>query len=222
MRVPSSTPAGMLTDSVRSRVTRPAPAQALQGSSMISPRPWQVGQVRSIEKKPWLARTRPWPPQVGQAARLGAGLGAGAGAGLAGDRGRHADRGVLAGKGLLQPDLEIVAQIGAALAAVGGARAAAPARIAEEGIEDVRHEVGEIRAAAAAAAILEGRMAEAVIGGALLAVLQDLIGLVQFLELGLGRRRRRDCGRDGIASRACGRRSSAPPRCAVLATPRIS
>ena len=44
MRVPSSTPAGTLTDRVRSRVTRPAPAQ--------------FGQVRSIEKKPCVARER--------------------------------------------------------------------------------------------------------------------------------------------------------------------
>ena len=33
---------------------------------MICPRPWQVGQVRSTEKKPWLARTRPEPWQVPQ------------------------------------------------------------------------------------------------------------------------------------------------------------
>ena len=33
---------------------------------MISPRPWQEGQVRSMVKKPWLARTLPAPPQVGQ------------------------------------------------------------------------------------------------------------------------------------------------------------
>ena len=33
---------------------------------MTSPRPWQVGQVRSMAKKPCCARTRPWPAQVGQ------------------------------------------------------------------------------------------------------------------------------------------------------------
>ena len=33
---------------------------------MISPRPWQEGQVRSMVKKPWLARTLPAPAQVGQ------------------------------------------------------------------------------------------------------------------------------------------------------------
>src|SRR3954447_8278249 len=66
IRVPSSTPAGMLTDKLRSRLTRPAPLQAEQGLSMVSPRPWQVGQVRSMAKKPCCARTRPWPPQVAQ------------------------------------------------------------------------------------------------------------------------------------------------------------
>ena len=33
---------------------------------MISPRPWQFGQVRSMVKKPWEARTLPKPAQVGQ------------------------------------------------------------------------------------------------------------------------------------------------------------
>ena len=67
MRVPSSMPAGMLTESVRVSLTRPAPAHFVQGSDTTSPRPWQVGQVRSMWKKPpWLARTRPAPPQVGQ------------------------------------------------------------------------------------------------------------------------------------------------------------
>ena len=58
----------MFTDSVRSFTTRPEPVQASQGSLMISPRPWQPGQVRSMVKKPWVARTLPWPAQVGQAA----------------------------------------------------------------------------------------------------------------------------------------------------------
>ena len=41
MRVPSSTPWGMLTESWRSLVTRPAPLQAVQGSSIFWPLPWQ-------------------------------------------------------------------------------------------------------------------------------------------------------------------------------------
>src|SRR5436190_1528410 len=65
MRVPSSTPAGILIDSVRSRVTLPAPPQAEQGSEITWPRPWQLGQVRSTVKKPWLDLTAPIPPQVG-------------------------------------------------------------------------------------------------------------------------------------------------------------
>src|SRR4029079_15667084 len=74
MRVPSSTPAGMLTDSVRSFWTRPEPEQSLHGSSIVSPRPWQAGHVRAIVKKPWLARTFPTPPHVAQMWALVPGL----------------------------------------------------------------------------------------------------------------------------------------------------
>ena len=62
--MPSSTPAGIVTESVRSRVTRPVPLQDGHGVSITSPRPWQFGQVRSMVKKPWLARTLPTPLQV--------------------------------------------------------------------------------------------------------------------------------------------------------------
>src|SRR5262245_23715806 len=65
MRVPSSTPAGIFTESVRSFTTRAVPLQAEQGSLMISPRPWQEGHVRSMVKKPCEARTLPAPEQVG-------------------------------------------------------------------------------------------------------------------------------------------------------------
>ena len=41
---------------------------------MVWPRPWQVGQVRSIEKKPCAARTRPVPWQVAQVVGLVPGL----------------------------------------------------------------------------------------------------------------------------------------------------
>ena len=67
MRVPSSTPGGMLTESVRSRVTRPEPEQVGHGSSITWPRPWQIGQVRSrVKKPPWVWRMRPWPLQCWQ------------------------------------------------------------------------------------------------------------------------------------------------------------
>ena len=66
MRVPSSTPAGIDTDSVFSFCTRPDPWQVAQGLSITWPWPWQVAQVRSMVKKPCWARTRPRPWQVGQ------------------------------------------------------------------------------------------------------------------------------------------------------------
>ena len=67
MRVPSSTPAGMLTASVFSRCCTPLPPQARHGFLITRPVPWQVGQVRSTVKKPCWLRTRPAPRQVGQA-----------------------------------------------------------------------------------------------------------------------------------------------------------
>src|ERR1700744_6459935 len=64
MRVPSSTPCGILTDRVRSRVTRPEPEHDGHGSSIIWPRPWQPGQADSSGKKPRACRTRPAPPHI--------------------------------------------------------------------------------------------------------------------------------------------------------------
>src|SRR5258707_6282830 len=66
MGVPFSPPCGILTDKVRSRVTRLEPMQEGQGSSIIWPRPWQPGQVRSSVKKPCACRTRPAPPHIEQ------------------------------------------------------------------------------------------------------------------------------------------------------------
>src|SRR5271156_6924723 len=56
----------MLTDSAFSLRMRPAPAQLEHGFSITRPAPWQLGQVRSMVKKPCWARTLPWPWQVGQ------------------------------------------------------------------------------------------------------------------------------------------------------------
>ncbi len=66
MRVPSSTPAGIATCSVRSRCTVPAPWQIRHGLRITRPAPPQVGQVRSTRKKPCCARTLPAPWQVAQ------------------------------------------------------------------------------------------------------------------------------------------------------------
>ena len=67
IRSPTSTPAGTFTDRVLCLSTRPAPAQALQGSAITSPRPRQRGQVCCNEKNPWDTRTCPAPLQSGQA-----------------------------------------------------------------------------------------------------------------------------------------------------------
>ena len=91
----------------------------------------------------------------------------------------------LAREGLLEADFHVVAQIRAALAALAAAAAPAAAH-AEQVFENVGEGRGEIGAeavrAAAHAALLEGGVTEAVIGGALVAVLEDVVGLVEFLE----------------------------------------
>src|SRR6266567_2794892 len=99
---------------------------------------------------------------------FGAGLGARAGAGLTRHRGRDAHLGGLAGIGFLQGDLHIVAQIGAA--------SAATAAHAEQVIEDVGEGGSHIAEAVrrAGAGMLEGGVAEAVIGRALVGILEDL------------------------------------------------
>ena len=125
---------------------------------------------------------------VARAARAGlrfrSGLGAAARASLAGHRGRNADLRGLAVERLFERDLHVVAQIRAALAP---ARAAAPAAHAEEVVEDIGERRGEIRTEAvrraAAPAMLERGVAEAVVGGALLGVLEDVVGFADFLEL---------------------------------------
>src|SRR5438046_3871578 len=111
--------------------------------------------------------------------RLGAGLRAAARARLARHRGRDAHLRGLAGERLLERDLHVVAQVRAALAP---AAAAAPAAAhAEQVFEDVREARGEIGAETVCPtrpAVLECRMAEAVVSRALLLVLQDVISLV--------------------------------------------
>ncbi len=74
-------------------------------------------------------------------------------------------------KALLERDFEVVAQVAAAARPALAAPAAAH-ELAEHLVEDVGKSAGEAEiAGAASAALLEGGMAEAVIGGALLVVL---------------------------------------------------
>ena len=188
MRVPSSTPGGIVTCRLRSRCTVPAPWQILHGLRITRPWPPQVGQVRSTRKKPCCARILPAPLQVGQvsAARCLVGR-AGAAARLAGDAGRHAQLRLGAGERLGQVDLDGLADVRARCAGRPPPRRAH--EVAEHLVEDVAQPAGaaEVEAAGAArAALLERRVPETVVGGALLLVLQDVVGLVDLLELRLG------------------------------------
>ena len=85
MRVPSSTPGGISTESVRSFCTCPCAAAGLAGFAHDAAFALAFGQVRSIVKKPCCARTLPAPEQVEQASGAVPGFGAAAAAGLAGD-----------------------------------------------------------------------------------------------------------------------------------------
>ena len=116
-----------------------------------------------------------------------AGFRARAVAGLAGHLGGHLDFGGAAAKGLFQRDLQIVAQILAAIAARVHWRP--PIRSPKKSSNTSREAAGEIErigAGARAHAAFERGMAEAVIGGALLIVLQDVIGFADFLEFDFG------------------------------------
>ena len=138
---PVAMPAGILTVILRSRATRPAPRHALHGLVMIRPAPRHCGQVRATVKKPCWKRTWPWPRHCGQ---------------VAGDDPAAAPdplqvsqfswRGIWIDVSapcadFLERDLEVVAQISAAL------RTAAPAAAAAEQIAEAEHvaeDVGEV------------------------------------------------------------------------------
>ncbi len=115
--------------------------------------------------------------------RFGTRLRAGAGAGLAGHVGRKADLCGLAAIRFVERNFQIIAQIGAALAA----RAAAAAAHAEQIVEDVGKGRSEIAAEAVrmriAGGAIESGVPKAIIGCAFLFVLKDVVGFVDLLEL---------------------------------------
>src|SRR5690606_176974 len=150
-----------------------------------------AGRARALDGEEALRGAHaPVAAAGGALPRLGAGLGARAVAGLADNRGRQREGRGLALVGILEGNLEVVAHVGAPFAAAAGIAAAAGTgpshEVAEQVVEDVRHGGGEVGAEAVgavhAAALLEGGMAEAVVGRALLRVLQRLVGFVDFLE----------------------------------------
>ena len=66
MRLPSRTPAGMFTRSLRMLRCAPVPAQVGHGSSITVPEPLQFEQGWEIEKIPWLWDSIPRPLHTGQ------------------------------------------------------------------------------------------------------------------------------------------------------------
>ena len=62
--MPSSTPAGTLTESVRSLVTRPEPAHLSHGFSIVCATAVTRGTGALDGEEALLRPTRPWPPQV--------------------------------------------------------------------------------------------------------------------------------------------------------------
>ncbi len=117
--------------------------------------------------------------------RLRARLGPAALALVAGDQGRNAYRRLPAAEALLERHLEIVPQVAAAVRSCLAAPAAH--QVAEHLVKNVGEASGEAEIARTpSAALLERSMAEAVIGGALLIVLEDVVSLVEILEFLLG------------------------------------
>ena len=117
--------------------------------------------------------------------RFRAGLRAGARTGFASDRGRYLQRRGLADERFFERDLEIVAQVRAALAPAVRTPRPPAHDVAEQVLENVGH-AAEAVARPLAAALLERGVAIAVVGGPLLPVGEMLVGFVDFLELDLG------------------------------------
>ena len=123
-------------------------------------------------------------PRAGD--RLGARFGAAALALVAGDQCRHADRRLLAAERLLERDLKVIAQV------VATARPTLATPAAHDLAKHLLEDVGKAAGAEAettrtgAAALFEGGMTKAVIGGALLIVFEDVVSFVDILEFLLG------------------------------------
>lgn len=114
-------------------------------------------------------------------------------------RARDGELDLLAERRLLEGNLEVVAQVGAALRH-GALAAAAASAAAEEHVEDVSEAIGtaakaaeatlteaaEAAAALEAARAVKGPRAELIVLRALLRILEDLVGRVDFLEFLLG------------------------------------
>ena len=203
MRVPSSTPGGIATCRVRSRCTRAGAVADLAGVA-DHPALAAAGRAGALDQEEALLRAHLAGAAAGRAgvgrARLV--LGAGAGAGIARPR-ASARAGSPWCRRRLRP---------ARSRRPGGCRCrarlrpAAPPRRPPMKSPNIWSKMSPRPPPAEkskpalkppAAALLEGGMAVAVVGGALLVVLQDVVGLVDLLELAPRPACRPDCGRGG-------------------------
>ncbi len=184
MRARSLIPGRILTLKFFVVRSRPEPRQVLQGCSTIVPLPRQRGHGCESENSPCESETTPRPPHWGQTDRCRARLGAGAAARPAGgldlDRNPHLG----AAEGVVEGERRVRLDVGAALRH-GAALARAAAEDAAEEVGEV--EVGELRAACAAApeagaAHPPVRRAEGVVLLSLLGVGEHVVGALDLLE----------------------------------------
>ena len=180
--MPSSTPAGMVTFSSRSRDTRPWPRQPGHGCRLMRPSPRQLGQGRATVRKPWVKRTWPWPRHVPQTSGWLPASTPEPAAGLAGLEPRNLELGLEALGGLLERDLEVVAEVVPAPRPRAAAVAAARRRRTPR--RDPRRSCRSRRRRPRRRPPTHG--AEAVVVGALVGVGQDGVRLADLLEALLG------------------------------------
>src|SRR3569833_532855 len=166
-------------DLERLQLVRPAFTAALLAGVLDRLARAVTGRARALDHERPLLRAH-FPAPAAQVARAaaGAGLGTRAPARLARDGDFDLDGGFLAVERLVERDFEVVPQV---RAAPGLLASAAAERIAENGLEDVA-QIAEIGLRAAAHAVVESSVADAIVGRAFLRVLQAIIGFVDRLE----------------------------------------
>ena len=158
---------------------------AVTGLARVQHQPAGAAAARAGALDGEEALAGPHPPSAA-AAGAGGGAGArgaaGAAAVFAGERGRDLHLHLGAGVSLLQGDLEVVAQVRATGRPARAALLLAAEHVAEDVAEHLVEDVVHVGEAGPAVRAVDAGVAEAVVGGALLLVGEDHIGLVDFLE----------------------------------------